>query len=97
MLLAFFVKSGSSFLPCLTFQTILVIYIKYNIISGVFPSKILSMRYNHISGKTIRHFTALDFFAKSYIDQDCVIHYHSVCIWSFIFCICTLLKNDKQL
>ena len=89
--------SCSSFLLCLTFQIVLVKYTKYNIISGVFSSILLSMRYNHLSGITIRHFAALDFFAKSYIDQGCVIHYHSVCIWLFIFCICTLFNNVMQL
>ena len=36
------------------------------------------MRYNHLSGITIRHFAALELFAKSYIDQGCVIHDHSL-------------------
>ena len=89
--------SCSSFLPCLIFQIVLVIYTKYNIKSVVFPSILLSMRYNHLSGIAIRHFAALDCFAKSYNDQGCVIHYHSVCIWLFIFCICTLLNNVMQL
>ena len=40
-------------------QTILVVYIKYNIISGVLPSIILSMRYNHLSGITLRLFLLL--------------------------------------
>ena len=53
--------------------------------------------YNHLSGITIRHYGALDFCAKSYIGQGCAIHYHSVCIWLFIFCICTLFKNVMQL
>ena len=44
------------------------------------------MGYNHLSGITIRYFAALDCFAKSYIDQGCVIYYHSVCICcSFLY------------
>ena len=85
------------FLPCLTFQIVFMISTKYNIISGVISSILLSMRYNHLSGITIRHFAVLCFFAKSYIDQGCVFHYHSVCIWLFICCVCTLLKNVMQL
>ena len=80
MLQAFFANSGSSFLLCLTFQTIMVIYIKYNIISGIFLSIILSIRYNHLSGKTIILFCCSGVSAKSYIDHGCVIHYHIVYI-----------------
>ena len=43
------------------FQIVLVKYTKYNIISEVFSSILLSMRYNHLSVITIRHFAALDF------------------------------------
>ena len=57
------ITSCSFFLQCLTFQMVLVIYTKCKIISGVFSSILLSMRYNHLSGITIRHFAALDFFA----------------------------------
>ena len=48
------------------FPQFLVIYTKYNIISGVFLSILLSMRHNHLSCITIRYFAALDVFAKNH-------------------------------
>ena len=46
---------------------------------------------------TIRLFCCFGlFFTKSYIGQGCVTNYHSVCIWLFICCICTLLNAERS-
>ena len=90
-------NSGSSFLPRLTFQSILVIYIKYNIIYGVYFQA--ETQYEVQSPQRHNHqtFLLLWTFLLNHTLIMVVSSIISVYIWLSIFCICTLLNNAKKL